>query len=261
MDRPILPLVHSFPLSSDKRSNGTLAAPRFDVRNFELEKGDIIGLSFTIPPLSNVTSTLKNNTLEFDSQDAGGATTTVTLESTDVRFFSIANLLTKLKVKLDAQEIADGGSATYTCSYDFYTDSTTIEKSTGNFGFTVTAGDLMSFIGFNAGAYTGAGTYTTDNSANLYQDIVCVRSNLISFIQRGKQDKAELLSTSIAPQGVIDHIYVDEARQKFGIKSPARYYRVKGNTEISELSFEFVYLNGTQIEIRNPAIVSVGIYR
>jgi len=254
----VIPVVHSFALTSERSSNNSLASPSFRFKNFDLKKGDLIGLSYYIPPLSNVTSALGNNTMELDTQDAGGATTTVTLETADVRFFSTDNLLQKMKVKFDAQEITDGGSATYTLSYDKYSDVCTIEKSSGNFGFTVSSGDLLNFIGFDAGAYTGAGTYTTTNSANLYKDIVCVQSNLVRDVVRGKDESSELLSTDIIPVSVI---VIDEANIKFGNKFPTRYYKIKANTQINEIQFNFLYTNGTQIEVRNSITIGVEVCR
>lgn len=251
---------HKFVFSSDKRTSGSIAAPVYNgLRRFNLEKGDQISIHWIVPPLSNVSALLRNDHFAVNTQDVGVTYTTLTVDPTKCRFFNINVLLAEVKSLLDAREIVDLGTATYTCSYNKITDRVTITKSTGDFGLNVVVNDLLNFLGFSVGVYTSGSTYTATGSVNMYRDVVCLKSNLISFITHGNDVQPDILPSSMMSSAIMDTLYISEAQSKSEMHDSTSRFFITHAMQLTELSFSLIYLDGTQCEIRNPFTIVLSI--
>ena len=118
---------------------------------------------------------------------------------------------------------------------------------------------MLNFLGFTIGALTGAATYTATGSVNMYRDIVCLKSNLISFIQHGNDRQPDIMPTSMITDAVMDVLYIKEADKKTEEHDGESRFLVVHDQTLNELTFTLTYIDGKPIEIRNPFTVIIRV--
>ena len=199
-------------LSSDMRTSGTLSDATFRLdKRLRLKRGWKVIPSIMLPSLDNVYAARGNHIMTVNLNNNPTPTyTTITIEQGE--YTTINSLLDVIRIALNAEALAHGTPTSYSCRYSTVTKRVTISHPSANFSFMVNTNDLLNFLGYAPGVYTGASSYTAAISSNMYPDICLVHTNL-GNIERGSSG-----FLSIDPQYQLETVlfsaYVTEAGEK-----------------------------------------------
>jgi len=235
-------------------SNATF---KFDMP-LELTHGQVIIPSIMVPRLNNINSLKGNDKFQVDLANSG---TFTTLSIPQGEYTSASSIAGAIKNAMGAEAASKSVSDTYNVSIDICS-STVVMSSVNslNFSFKVIAGDLLNFMGFDAGTYTGSAIYTAASSPNVYPDIVLINSDISKYLTRGKNVVGTVSGTA-QPSEMVMSMFIKEAGQKVFDNSLPQRLLLSQDVTLRTMRFWLTEADGlTPVSVSNQFVMRLDIY-